>query len=88
MHTNNAGNVEKIIHRKNAKLMARNDFTIQKTNLVFSAIRIDQAHVQNNACIKSDGRAIGLTDNSGALLRWIGAGHEVAALIKDFEDAH
>ena len=31
-------------------------FTVQKTKRVFSAIPIDQAHEQNNACVKGDGR--------------------------------
>ena len=38
---------------------------------------------QNNACIKSDGGAVGLTDNPSALRRWMVAGPEVAALIED-----
>lgn len=64
------------------------NFTIQKTNRVFSAIPIDQAHEQNNAWIKSAGGAIGLTDNPSALRRWMAAGPEVATLIEEFEDAH
>ena len=62
--------------------------TIQKTNQVFSAIPIDQAHEQNNACSKMDGGAVGLTDNPSALQRWQVTVPEVTALIKDFEDAH
>ena len=42
------------------------NFTIQKTNRVFSAIPIDQAHEQNNACSKRDGGAVGLKDNHSA----------------------
>ena len=49
---------------------------------------IDQAHEQNNACNKSDGGVVGLTDNPSALRRWMVVGPEVAALIEDFEDAH
>ncbi|KAJ8351860.1 hypothetical protein SKAU_G00233360 [Synaphobranchus kaupii] len=64
------------------------NFTIQKTNRVFSAIPIDQAHAQNNACIKSDGGVVGLTDNPSGLRRWMVACPEVATLIEDFEDAH
>ena len=64
------------------------NFTIQKTNRVFSAIPIAQAHEQNNACSKRDGGTVGLTDNPSALQRWLVAGPEVTALIKDFEDAH
>ncbi|KAK2181043.1 hypothetical protein NP493_412g00010 [Ridgeia piscesae] len=59
------------------------------TNRVFSAIPIDQAREQNNACIKSDGGTVGLTDNHSAFRRWVVAGHEVVALTEDgFEDAH
>jgi len=64
------------------------NFTIQKTNRVFSVISINQAHEQNNACSKRDGKAVGLTDNPTALQRWLVAGPEVTALIKGFEDAH
>ena len=36
---------------------------VQKTNRLFFAIPVDQAHEQNNAAIKGDGGAVGLTDN-------------------------
>jgi len=49
-------------------------FTVQKTKRVFSAIPIDQAHEQNNACVQGDGGAVGLTDNPSALRRWTVAG--------------
>lgn len=61
-------------------------FTVQKTKRVFSAIPIDQAHEQNNACVKGDGGAVGLTDNPGALRRWMVAGPEVARVIGEFEE--
>ena len=53
------------------------NFTIQKTNWIFSAIPIDQAHEQNNACSKRDGGAVGLIDDPCALQRWLVAGPEV-----------
>lgn len=40
----------------------------------FSAIVIDQANEQNNTLVKSDGGAVGLTENSKALLRWMVSG--------------
>ncbi|KAG7166419.1 hypothetical protein Hamer_G005518 [Homarus americanus] len=43
------------------------NFTVQKTRKVFSSIPIDQAHEQNNACIKGDGGAVGVTNNPSAL---------------------
>ena len=36
-------------------------FVVNKTDRVFSSIPIDQAHEQNNALIKGDGGAVGLT---------------------------
>ena len=36
-------------------------FTVQKTVRFFSAIAIDHAHEQNNAYVKGDGGAVGLT---------------------------
>lgn len=59
----------------------------RKTNRVFSAMPIDQAHEQNNACVKSDGGAVGLTDNPNALRRWMIAGPEVARVIGEFENS-
>ena len=41
---------------------------------------IDQAHKQNNATVKSDGGAVGLTQNPEALRRWMVAGPEVARM--------
>jgi len=45
------------------------------------------ADEQNNAAIKGDGGAVGLTDNTSALRRWMVAGPEVARLIEEFQDA-
>lgn len=60
---------------------------MQKTKRVFSAIPIDQAHEQNNACVKGDGGAVGLTEDPSALRRWMVAGPEVARVISEFENA-
>ena len=51
----------------------------------FSAVAIDQAHEQNNKIVKGDGGAVGLLQNSKALLRWMGAGPELSRVIKKFE---
>jgi hypothetical protein len=47
------------------------NFVVRKTKKVFSALPIDQAHEQNNKCVKGDGGAVGLTENSSELLRWM-----------------
>ena len=56
-------------------------FTIKKTGNAFSAMAIDQAHEQNNAAVKGDGGAVGLTENPSALKRWMICGPEMARLI-------
>jgi hypothetical protein len=60
-------------------------FTVQKSKRVFSSIPLDQAHEQNNACVKGDGGAVGLTEDPSALRRWMVAGPEVARVIGEFE---
>ncbi|VDI04846.1 Hypothetical predicted protein [Mytilus galloprovincialis] len=56
------------------------NFVVNKTEKKFSCMAIDQAHEQNNACVKADGGAVGLTENPGALRRWMVAGPEMARL--------
>lgn len=60
-------------------------FTIHKSSRHFSAIAIDQAHEQNNALVKGDGGAVGLTENPSALRRWMISGPEIARLVNEFE---
>lgn len=60
-------------------------FVFQKTKRPFSKIALDQAHEQNNALIKGDGGAVGLTDNPSALRRWMVGGPEVSRVIQEFE---
>ena len=60
---------------------------MHKSTRPFSAIAIDHAHEQNNAVVKGDGGAIGLTQNPRALLRWMVAGPEIARTIDGFETA-
>lgn len=40
----------------------------------------NEGHEQNNACVKGDVGAVGLTENPAALLRWIAAGPEMTRL--------
>ncbi len=60
-------------------------FVAKKTTRQFSAIPIDQAHEQNNALVKDDGGAVGLTENPAAVYRWMVSGPEMARLIQEFE---
>ena len=61
-------------------------FVYHKTKKQFSAMARDQCHEQNNALVKDDGGAIGLTENPKALARWMLAGPEVAMVVQDFEE--
>lgn len=60
-------------------------FTVKKTTHSFSAMATDQAHEQNNASVKGDGGAVGLTENPAALHRWMVSGPEMARVIREFE---
>ena len=73
-------------HPDVARKCRAGSFTIQKMKKVLFTIAIDQAHQQNNACIRGDGEAVGLTDNPSALLRWMVAGPEVARATEEFQD--
>jgi len=61
------------------------NFVVNKTNRAFSSLPIDQAHEQNRKIVKGDGGAIGLTESSTQLLRWMVSGPEMSRIIKDFE---
>ena len=60
-------------------------FVISKSSRHFSAIPIDHAHEQNNKIVKGDGGAIGLTENSAELTRWMVSGPEIARLVQEFQ---
>ncbi|VDI52694.1 Hypothetical predicted protein [Mytilus galloprovincialis] len=62
------------------------NFVVNKTEKKFSCMAIDQTHEQNNACVKADGGAVGLTENPGALRRLMVAGPEMARLVNEFEN--
>ena len=63
-------------------------FAVHKTEKMFSAIAIDQAHEQNNKIIKGDGGAIGLTEDPSALRRWMVAGPEISRILEQLEDSY
>ena len=56
-----------------------------KTNRVFLSMALDQAHEQNSADINSDGGAVGLTQSSEALRRWVVAGPELVMMTSEFK---
>ena len=75
-------------HPEVYKEFSAGNFTAQKTKRVFSAIPMDQNHEQNNAHIKDDGGAVGLTSDPNALRRWMVCGPEVARAVVEFEDGN
>ena len=60
-------------------------FVVKKSVRAFSKIPLDHAHEQNNKSVKGDGGAIGLTENSAELLRWMVSGPELSRMINEFE---
>ena len=74
-----------IDHPDVAKEFKAGKFTVQKTTRVFSSMPIDQAHEQNNALIKGDGGAVGLTEILSALHRWMVAGPEISRVVEEVE---
>lgn len=62
-------------------------FVVCKTQHRFSGIPIDQAHEQINKQVKGDGGAVGLTESSSQLLRWMVSGPEISRAISEFESA-
>ena len=60
-------------------------FVVQKSKNAFSAIALDQAHEQENASIKGEGGAVGLTENPSALRRWMIGGPEIARMVTEYE---
>lgn len=61
-------------------------FVFKKTKRAFSSVAIDQAHEQNNASVKGDGGAVGLTENLAALRRWMVSGPEMARLFQEIRN--
>ena len=74
-------------HPHLAEEFENGNFVVHKSSRAFSRIPIDQAHEQNNKCVKGDGGAIGLTENTSELRRWMVAGPEISRLIAEFEAA-
>ena len=67
-----------------AQFLAGN-FAVKMTTRAFSVIAIDQAHEQNNATVKGDGGAVGLTENPAAMRRWMVSGPEMSRVIREFQ---
>ena len=61
------------------------NWVARKTQNLFSAMAIDQAHEQNNDLVNGSGGAVGLTENSAAFQKWMLAWPEQARVLKEFE---
>ena len=60
-------------------------FVVHKSSHAFSAIALDHAHEQENASIKGDGGAVGITESPAALRRWMIGGPELSRMINEYE---
>ena len=49
------------------------------------AVAFDQVHEQNNAVVRGDGGAVGLTEDQEQLRRWMLKGPDVQGLLHEFE---
>ena len=67
-----------------ADKFVKGHFTIKKSERIFSAIEIDQAHEQKNKSV--NGRAIGILDNEQALLEWAVSGPYIANIVCSTEN--
>ena len=56
-------------------------FTVNKLKQPFSMMPLDESYEQNNACLKADGGAIGLSWNPTALLWWMVSCPEMARVV-------
>ena len=61
------------------------NFVVHKSDRNFSAMAIDQAHKQNNAVIKGNRGAIGVTEAPSAFRRWMVAEPEISSLVANYE---
>ena len=68
-----------------AREFSNGKFCVQRSVNKFSAISLNQAHVQMNDKLKGDGGMIGLTENSNGLRRWMVSGPEVTRVVQQFE---
>ena len=62
-------------------------FVVKKSKRAFSSIATDQAYEPNNASVKGNGGAVGLTENPAVVRRWVVCGPEMARLFQEFERA-
>ena len=62
----------------------KGNFTVNRSSRPFSRMSLDESHEQNNACVKDEGGAVGLTEKPTALLRWMVAGPEMARVVTEF----
>ena len=74
-------------HPHQAEEFENGNFVMHKSSRAFSRIPIDQAHEQNNKCVRGDGGVIGLTENTSELRRWMVAGPDISRLVAEFEAA-
>ena len=84
VHLRDMKNLKKA-HPEVAAQFASGKFVVKKTHRSFSRIALDHAQEQNISVVKGDGGAIGLTENSRHLMRWMVAGPEMARVIGEFE---
>ncbi|VDI01473.1 Hypothetical predicted protein [Mytilus galloprovincialis] len=67
-------------------ILSGNPFCHQDRERNFPVWLLIKPTNKNNAYVKADGGAVGLTENPGVLHRWMVAGPEMASLVNEFEN--
>ena len=62
------------------------NFVVTKTSRNLSSIPIDHVQEQNNKLVKEDSGAIGMTENTAELKRWMIWGLEIARIVNEFKE--
>ena len=64
------------------------NWVVLKTTHRLSSIQIDQTHEQNNDLVKRSGSAVGFTENTSAVKKWMITGPEPARLLNVFDQEY
>ena len=64
--------------------LCKGNFTVKTSNPPFSNMSLDGGHGQNSAFVNEEGGAVGLTEKSVALMRWMVAESEMARVVTEF----
>ena len=62
---------------------SKDNFTVKKSDRVFSNMGFDQAHELTNKIVKAGGGRIGIFDSEAALVEWAVSGPQISDLLQE-----